>query len=113
MKKTIKNIKLNLKYIDINSRNFMEGVVIKRYSDGKLYAGKCVNPDFEEIIDNLGRYENYPARNEIKMYTEEEFKEYLRNHIEKPGKIEISNKKKLYEKYLEMSSYWNSFINVR
>jgi len=46
-------------------KNFSEGIVVKRYKDGKMKAVKYVKPEFDEIIKIIGRYENYPEKNII------------------------------------------------
>ena len=47
----------------LNNTDFIEGLVLKSYRHRLM--GKVVNPAFEEFIDRLGRYENYPCRNII------------------------------------------------
>ncbi len=51
----------------LNRKNFLEGVVVKKYKDGKLFAGKIVNTCFEKIIDLVGRYEKYQNKNKIRI----------------------------------------------
>ncbi|BBL45423.1 hypothetical protein MJ1_0252 [Nanobdella aerobiophila] len=84
MKNKIKSdseISRGLRYIKPDSTDFMEGVVVKLYEGGRLYPGKAVNPDFEYLIINLGRYEQYENKNIVEPFTKEEFERYHRNNL--------------------------------
>lgn len=82
-------------------KNFIEGIVVKLYEDGKLYAGKVVNPLFEEIIDKLGRYEDFYHRNIIKPWSYEEYKTYFQKQLMKLKKAHVNfDLKECYEIYI-------------
>lgn len=68
------------------NEKFMEGVVIKNYnpSNGDAVFAKVVIPLFEKTINALGRYEDYPAKNIVKLYSHNEYYNYLKNHVLQP-----------------------------
>ncbi len=68
MKKVVKKYLRNFDF-----KNKKEGIVIKKYKNGKLYAGKIVRPEFEKIIDIVGRYEKYKNFNKILNTNLEEY----------------------------------------
>jgi len=47
--------------------NFSEGIVVKCYEDGKIKAVKYVKPEFDKVINEIGRYGNYPNDNIVKF----------------------------------------------
>ena len=85
-------------------KNPVEGFVLKSYKNQSI--GKIVNPFFEEIIDHLGRYEKYPARNHIIAYSKQEYTNYLtslQQKIEEAGyslNLTTPKIKEAYKKYL-------------
>ncbi len=100
--------KYNDKYVEkLMRRDFIEGIVIKFYDKGKLYAGKVVDPFFEEIIDEAGRYENYPNENIIKPWDIEKYSQYIQRNYEKVGKyISDDDLEEGYEIYISNFDYW-------
>ncbi|PUA31697.1 MAG: hypothetical protein B7O98_08895 [Zestosphaera tikiterensis] len=52
---------------ELYGENFSEGIVVKCYEDGKIKAVKYVKPEFDKIINEIGRYENYPNTNIVKF----------------------------------------------
>ncbi len=69
----------------LNNTNFIEGLVLKSYRQGLM--GKVVNPAFEELIDRLGRYENYPCRNIINPYSFDEYEKYVSKVLSELSKV--------------------------
>ncbi|MCD6371206.1 MAG: RNA ligase family protein [Candidatus Aenigmarchaeota archaeon] len=98
MKKVLEGI--NLEFF----KNRKEGIVVKNWK--KQLLGKLVNPWFEEIIGSTGRYEGYPNRNVIKLYRFEDYVKYLYENVERALRIEIPNKKDVYEKYVTKWRTW-------
>jgi hypothetical protein len=69
----------------LNNIDFIEGLVLKSYRHRIM--GKVVNPAFEEFIDRLGRYENYPCRNIIFPYSFDEYEKYVDNVMSELSKV--------------------------
>ena len=78
-------------------KNLMEGVVVKSTKGDA--RGKMVNPLFERIIDEIGRWERFSYDNRIVFLSEEEFIKYWEERVEKPLGIKIEDKKKFYQIY--------------
>jgi len=67
---------------NIYGEDFSEGVVVKCYEDGEIRSVKYVKPEFDRIIDTVGRYEEYPNRN-IVNFDLDFAVELQRNNMEK------------------------------
>ena len=94
------------------SRNFVEGIVLKNYE--KQLFGKVVIPVFERIVQGLGRYENYPDENVIRMYSYKEYMNYINKHVLKPLGIKITRKERklVYERYTIRFRAWSNLAYV-
>ncbi|MCD6483048.1 MAG: RNA ligase family protein [Candidatus Aenigmarchaeota archaeon] len=93
-------------------KNFVEGIVLKNY--GKQLFGKVVIPAFERMIQELGRYENYPEANIIKMYSYKGYTKYINKHVLKPLGIKIARKEKklVYERYASKFRTWSNLAYI-
>ena len=97
---------IKLKYINPNSKGFIEGIVLKNYKSGII--GKVVNPDFETIIGYVGRYDRYLTKNIITYWSREKTKEYLMNNFYVLSEV-CENSSKLSELEKTIENYIKKF----